>query len=156
MGNYYETFYPPFFMDRRYAYNAIAINPNGWDRDDIDIVADFMERLHGIEPLDTSLVKAESHHQIIMLQGEVANNDVIKFLGRIADNVLMVHSKEEFDRWAKTAYTPPSVETTLAQAGEQVFAVAKYLYNYTATIFAVEFAPQFSGNSKCTGIVRTI
>lgn len=35
---------------------------------------------------------------------------------------VVVHTKDEFDSWAKTAYTPPSVETTLAQAGEQVFA----------------------------------
>ena len=92
MGNYYETFYPPFFMETRYAYDAIAVNPDGYDRDDFDIIRDVYARLKGLAPLDSSHVMAESHDQIIHLTGSVASDAAVRFLGRVADNVLGVRS----------------------------------------------------------------
>lgn len=46
---------------------------------------------------------------------------------------VVVHSKDEFESWAKSAYTPPSVETTLAKAGEQVFARCQACHTIAGT-----------------------
>jgi hypothetical protein len=92
MGQYYETFYPPFFMDRRYAYDAIAVNSKGYDRDDTDIMNDFKRRLLELQPLDTSLVQVSSEDEVITLKGEVNSEAVAQFLGRVAENILGVRS----------------------------------------------------------------
>lgn len=70
---------------------------------------------------------------------------------------VVIHSKEEFDRWAKTAYTPPKVETTLAQAGEQVFARCQACHTIAGTpseqIPGVKIGPNLTnfGNRKYLG-----
>jgi hypothetical protein len=92
MGQYFETFYPPFFMDRRYAYDAISVNPKGYDRDDEDIVADLRRRFSDLAAIDTSLVQVSSEDEIICLAGPVASERVAKFLGRVAENVLGVRA----------------------------------------------------------------
>lgn len=109
MGNYYETFYPPFFMERRYAYNAIAVNPYGYDRPDSAIVTDLLKRLKDLAPLDTGAVQVMSHDQIVLLRGEVSGDDVARFLARVADNVLGVRGVKnqlEVKRAGASARTP--------------------------------------------------
>ena len=90
MGNYYETFYPPFFMDSRNKYDSIAINPKGWDRDDKDILADFTNRISAVGNIDTKDVEVRCEHQVISLNGTVATQTVLVFLEHVADNVLGV------------------------------------------------------------------
>jgi hypothetical protein len=92
MAPYYETFYPPFFMERRYAYNAIAVNPHGFDRPDTQIVRDLQLRFLMLSPLDTSRVKIVCHHNIVTLIGDVQNKAAVFFLGRIADRILGVRA----------------------------------------------------------------
>jgi BON domain len=92
MGNYYETFDPPFFMERRYAYDAAAVNSDSYDRDDSEILSDFMKRLAQLGPIDTHEVTVSSESQTITLSGTVLNQDIKRFLGLVADNVLGVRS----------------------------------------------------------------
>ena len=90
MGNYYEVFSPPFFMDRRYAFNATAVNAKSYDRDDLEIISNLQARLLQLEPLNTQDVHITSEHQSVTLSGTVANREIAQFLGRIADNILGV------------------------------------------------------------------
>ena len=92
MGQYYETFNPPFFMERRYAYDAIAVNPKGYDRDDADIIKDLKRRFLELGPIDTSLVQLSSDDEIVSLKGQVASAAVARFLGLVAENILGVRS----------------------------------------------------------------
>jgi len=46
---------------------------------------------------------------------------------------VVIHTKDEFESWVKNAYTPPKVETTLAQAGEQVFARCQACHTIAGT-----------------------
>jgi hypothetical protein len=92
MGQYYETFYPPFFMARRYAYDAIAVNPKGYERDAAEIVTDLRRRFVEIEPIDTSMVDVSCEDEIVSLRGQVASDAVAQFLGRVAQNILGVRS----------------------------------------------------------------
>ena len=92
MGQYYETFNPPFFMERRYAYDAIAVNPKGYDRDDADIIRDLKRRFLELGPIDTSLVQVSSDDEIVSLKGKVASAAVARFLGLVAENILGVRS----------------------------------------------------------------
>jgi hypothetical protein len=92
MGNYFETFYPPFFMERRYAYNAIAVNPDGYDRADEAIIADLTKRLQDLAPLDTSGVLTESNHEVVTLSGVISCENAAQFLGRVADRILGVRA----------------------------------------------------------------
>jgi len=70
---------------------------------------------------------------------------------------VVVHSKEEFDSWSKTAYTPPKVETRLAEAGEQVFARCQACHTIAGTpseqIPGVKIGPNLTnfGNRKYLG-----
>lgn len=110
MGRYYETFYPPFFMDRRYAFDAIAVNPLGWERRDVDILEDLSRRLQELEPFDSSKVIAKSQNQILTLRGEVKSIEAVKFLGRVADNILGVR---EVDNQLTVARAGARAETTI-------------------------------------------
>lgn len=113
MGRYYETFDPPFFMERRYAFNAIAANPNGYDRPDENIITDLNVRLRKLWPLDTSRVQIICDHNHVILFGDVLNESVSKFLERIADRVLGVRSVEnrlKILRAGAERATTPSIE----------------------------------------------
>jgi hypothetical protein len=90
MGNYYETFYPPFFMDTKYKYDAIAVNPKGYDRDNKDILADFAKRMDIVGDIDIKDLKVSCEGQVITLRGSVATQTVLVFLEHVASNVLGV------------------------------------------------------------------
>lgn len=90
MGNYYETFYPPFFMERRYAFNAIAVNPFGYDRPDTAIINDLKKRLRELAPLDTHMVQITCEHEVVTLSGFAPSAGALRFLERVADNILGV------------------------------------------------------------------
>ncbi len=92
MGQYYETFNPPFFMERRYWYNAAAVNAKSYDRPDGEIISDLKKRLTQLGPIDSKEVTVTCQKQVLTLNGMVVNQDVKNFLGRIADNVLGVRS----------------------------------------------------------------
>ncbi len=79
-------------MERRYAYNAIAVNPYGFDRPDVDIIKDINLRLRSLDPLDTSLVVIDCSHNIVTLSGTVPSGAVAKFLRNIADRTLGVRA----------------------------------------------------------------
>lgn len=113
MGRYYETFEPPFFMERRYAYNAIAVNPNGYDRPDEDIIADINVRLRKLWPLDTRQVQIICDHNNVILLGAVPSENVSKFLERIADRILGVRSVDNrltISRAGAERATAPEIE----------------------------------------------
>ena len=90
MGNYYETFYPPYFMDTKYKYDAIAVNPKGFDRDDADILVDFAKRMDLVGDIDTKDLQVSCEGQAITLRGTVATQSVLVFLEHVASNVLGV------------------------------------------------------------------
>lgn len=114
MGQYYETFNPPFFMERRYHFNAAAVNDQAYDRDDAAIVRDFTTSLSRLHPLDTSLVTASCADQTLSITGTVAAENILEFIGKLADNVLgvrEVHNK----LIVKRAGASSSLETTPAR-----------------------------------------
>ena len=88
MGNYYEVFYPPFFMATQYAYDATAVNSKSYERPDQDILKDFAKRLEQLTPLDLRGVKFSCDHQVILLNGTVQSPAIKRFLGNVADNIL--------------------------------------------------------------------
>jgi len=68
--------------------------------------------------------------------GEMYQGQCVELCG--ASHALMrfnvvVHSKAEFESWAKSANTPPVVETTLAKDGEQVFARCQACHTIAGT-----------------------
>jgi BON domain len=113
MGNYYETFDPPFFMERRYEFNAVAVNSKGYDRDDAEIVSDLLKRLAQLGPIDTNQVHVSSEAQVIVLTGTVVNQNIKRFLGLVADNVLgvrSVHNQLTIPRFGASSNVPKLLE----------------------------------------------
>lgn len=94
MGNYYETFYPPFFMETRHPFNydMLSVNAKAYDRDDSLIEEDFARRLEAIEPIDTSDIRFESENQVLKLNGEVTSLAVLRFIENMADRILGTRS----------------------------------------------------------------
>ena len=92
MGRYYETFDPPFFLDRISKFDAIKINPNAYERSDEAIVHDVISGLirFGFTKRDDLIIK--SHDQLVSLTGNVATLQIANFIARLADRVLGVRS----------------------------------------------------------------
>jgi cytochrome c oxidase subunit 2 len=71
--------------------------------------------------------------------GEMYQGQCVELCG--ASHALMrfnavVHTKQEFDSWAKTANTPPVVETASQKAGEEVFLRCQACHAITGTASA--------------------
>lgn len=92
MGQYYETFYPPFFMDLSYRHNALAQNRDGYDRADTEIVADIQKSILRLRPLELRDVQVASQEQLVTLTGSVPNQNVSDFLTKMSDLTLGVRN----------------------------------------------------------------
>lgn len=90
MGRYYETFDPPFFLDRISKFDAIKVNPNAYDRSDDAITADILLGLHrlGLPNLDDLTIT--TNDQLVSLIGSVASSQIANYIARLADRVLGV------------------------------------------------------------------
>lgn len=94
MGNYYETFAPPYFLDMSWRFDGLQTNKQAYDRDDAAILSDLQDRFEQLNGIDTSCVQADSHDEVIELAGEVPTEQIKLFLGRVAENILGVRSVE--------------------------------------------------------------
>ena len=92
MGEYYESFDPPFFPNFDKAKSPLAKNAKGYDRADHDIQSDLEDRLVGLHGIDTSEVRVLSEHNVVTLFGTVAFAKVSDFLGALAANTLGVRA----------------------------------------------------------------
>jgi hypothetical protein len=92
MGRYYETFDPPFFLDRLSKFDAIKVNPNAYERSDDAITADILLGLNrlGLPHLDELTIT--THDQLVSLIGSVASPQIANYIARLADRVLGVRS----------------------------------------------------------------
>jgi len=92
MGRYYETFDPPFFLDRISKFDAIKVNPNAYDRSDEAITADVLLGLNRLGLAHLDELSITSHDQTVSLNGSVASPHIANFIARLADRVLGVRS----------------------------------------------------------------
>jgi osmotically-inducible protein OsmY len=90
MGEYYETFEPPFFMDSIRTYDTLKVNNQAYDRNDHDVVADIQDHFTQLMGIDTSYVDVSVSHGIVTLKGHVVSQRVKKFLESVAGNALGV------------------------------------------------------------------
>lgn len=90
MGRYYESFDPPFFLDRISKFDAIKINPNAYERGDEAIIRDVISGLirFGFTKRDDLIIK--SHDQLVSLAGNVATLQIANFIASLTDRVLGV------------------------------------------------------------------
>lgn len=92
MGQYYETFYPPFFMDLSYRHDAIAANRDGYNRHDDSIVSNLRESIIRLLPGETANLSISSQNQVVTLSGSVSSSAVSRFICNVADRILGVRS----------------------------------------------------------------
>ncbi len=90
MGNYYETFEPPFYPRTDSARDPLVINARGYERNVAEIIHAISDRIAGLYGIDTSGVKIASDDRVVTLTGVVASDRVAQFLGAIAANTLGV------------------------------------------------------------------
>lgn len=90
MGQYYETFNPPFFLDLSFLHDNIADNPKGFDRDPTSILKEMNLGLSRLRPQDKSDVTITVQDQVVSISGTVPSMAVSKYIANLADRVLGV------------------------------------------------------------------
>lgn len=91
MGNFYETFDPPFYTLRK-GPRWSELYPHAYDRSDAEIIAQVRERFAALHGIDTEEVQVSSDQEHVVLQGVVASDRIRKFLGDVAEMVFGVRA----------------------------------------------------------------
>lgn len=92
MGNYYETFDPPYFPDLLRKYQPIPVNNDSYSRPDSAIMDDMNSRMAQLHGLNCAKVRITSENEILRLRGAVDSPEVRAFLGRVAENIAGVRA----------------------------------------------------------------
>lgn len=92
MGDYYESFEPPFFLWYKSKDRLLERNNLAYERPDAAIVQDILQHFSTLHHIDTSEVTVTSDHNIVTLKGKSLDERVGRYLCAIADNTLGVRS----------------------------------------------------------------
>jgi hypothetical protein len=94
MGNYYESFNPPFFLDFSFRPDLIKANRDGYNRRSEDISNDIMRGLVLLAPLTAPRLKVEVNEQNVTLSGSVPTLAMARYIERMSINTLGVRNVE--------------------------------------------------------------
>jgi len=94
MGNYYETFNPPFFLDFSFRPDLIKANRHGYNRRSEDISNDIRRGLGLLAPLTAPQLKVEVNEQNVNLSGSVPTLAMARYIERMSINTLGVRNVE--------------------------------------------------------------
>lgn len=94
MGNYYETFNPPFFLDFSYRPDLIKANRDGYNRSSEDISKDIKRGLGLLAPLTAPQLQIEVNEQNVTLSGTVPTTAMARYIERMTNNTLGVRTVE--------------------------------------------------------------
>lgn len=92
MGNYYETFNPPFFLNLSYRPDFIKANREGYQRRAEDIIKDIKVGLNYLKPLTAPHIVIHVDEQMVTLSGSVSTQAMARFIERMTSNILGVRS----------------------------------------------------------------
>lgn len=92
MGNYYETFNPPFFLDLSFRPDFIKANRDSYERRAEEILKDIKIGLNYLKPLTAPHLVIHVDNQTVTLSGSVSTQAMARFIERMTSNTLGVRS----------------------------------------------------------------
>ena len=87
MGDYYETFEPPYFPESSASRQKPTASKSGYCRSDAEITADLRDRLAHLPVLDTMHVEITASDRVITLKGTTRSRQMSDYLCRVAGNI---------------------------------------------------------------------